>query len=419
MMGQPQSPPSIAPSPAAPSPGFLSGYQAFHNNMQNGGGLIGSIIAGITGQRNDPQQQLLDRQAQTANLTAQALVAKGVPRDVAIAAVQPGNGEMLKQLVTTTLGPNTKTSIGDGYVVDKNGNVSRAYEPDDKTPQSVLEYQYYLKNVPPGQTPMDYATFSTQKARAGATSVTTNVDTKPSQTYSNTMASAVAKSHGALANGVEDAQGRARDIAAMQGAIDAIQKNHGSTGGMGQAQLLSLQKTINAGANALGIETPFSEADISNKEFLQKFNRQMAGAMAKNAMGSRVTNFEMQNYLRANPGLEMSPTGNQRLLGIQAQIEQRNIAVGNAIRAASAEAMAQHKDIDPVTVQKIITDYDNAHHIHDPISGQDLTQSYTLPEFQNANPANSAAAADHAKNIQGTPDRTAVEAEMRRRGLLK
>ena len=129
----------------------------------------------------------------------------------------------------------------------------------------------------------------------------------------------------------------------------------------------------------MGIDTPFNENDLSDKEFLTKFNRQIAGAQAKGAVGSRVTNFEMSNYLKANPGLEMSVTGNQRLIGIQSQIEQRNIAVGNAIRDATAHAISQGKKIDPVTVQGIITDYDHCAPRPDPITGQDLTQSYTLP----------------------------------------
>lgn len=269
-----------------------------------------------------------------------------------------------------------------------------------KDPTSVQEYQYYKQNFQPTAqqpTPMDYATFSTAKARAGATTVNNNYDPNAGQTYDSQLAGGLAKSHAALANGVEDAQARARDIAAMQGAIDQIQKNGGTTGGLGQAQIVDLQKTINSGAAALGMDQPF---DVSNKEFLQKFNRSLAGAQAKGAMGSRVTNFEMSNYLKANPGLDMSVTGNQRLLGIQAQIEQRNIAVGNAIRAATAQAISQGKRIDPVTVQGIITNYDNTHHIKDPVTGQDLTQSYVLPEFQNGG-TNAALAVGHETNING------------------
>jgi hypothetical protein len=268
----------------------------------------------------------------------------------------------------------------------------------DKDPASVQEYEYYKKNPTPGQPVMDYQTWASKKARDAATNVSTNVDMNSGQTYDKQLAEGLAKSHAALANGVEDAQSRARDIAAMQGAVDAIQKNGGTTGGMLPAQRLELQKSINAGAAAIGLDKPFSEDDISDKEFLTKFNRSMAGAQAKGAVGSRVTNFELSNYLKANPGLEMSITGNQRLLGIQGQIEQRNIAVGQAIRDATASAISTGKRIDPVTVQGIITDYDKAHHIQDPVTGQDLTQSYALPEFQQGG-TNPALAAGHAANV--------------------
>ncbi|VIO73902.1 hypothetical protein [Bradyrhizobium ivorense] len=379
----------------AGAPGFMTGYQ----NLRHGGGLIGSIVAGITGQRNDDQGIALQQQAQTANLTARALMAKGIDPHVAVAAVQPGNGELLKQLVDANFGPGQFSSAGEGHILNgRTGAVTKAYEPEDKTPPSVLEYQYYLKSLPKGAAPMDYATFSTAKARAGATNISNTVDTGAAPAYDKQLVAGLAKSHASLSEGVEEAQARARDVAAMQGAIDAIQRNGGTTGGMGQAQILDLKKTINAGAGALGIENPFNEGDISDKEFLTKFNRQIAGNMAKSAVGGRVTNFEMSNYLKANPGLDMSGTGNQRLLGIQAQIEQRNIAVGNAIREATARAIATGKTINPVEVQKIITDYDEAHHVKDPVTGQDLTQSYVLPEFQQGG-TNPALADQHSKNL--------------------
>lgn len=233
-----------------------------------------------------------------------------------------------------------------------------------------------------------------------STNITTNVDTKGPDKYDTVMGEGLAKSHSALSNGVEDAQARARDLAAMQGAVDAIQKNGGTTGGMGQAQALEIQKTVNAGAAALGLEPPINEKGIADKEFLTKFNRQIAGAQAKGAMGTRVTNFEMSNYLKANPGLEMSITGNQRLIGIQSQIEQRNVAVGNAIREATATAVGAGKRVNPAEVQKIIKDYDETHHVRDPVTGQDLTQSYTLPEFQGKDQGtNAALAGDHETNL--------------------
>src|SRR5258708_13499584 len=219
----------------------------------------------------------------------------------------------------------------------------------------------------------DFAAAQLAKTKAGATQLNNvgNVDMNSGHTYDKQLAEGLGKSHAALSNGVEEAQTRARDIAGLQGAVDSIQKNGGTTGGMGQQQLLDLKKTINNGPAAVGIDQPFRENDISSKDLMQKLTRQIAGAQAKNAVGSRVTNFEMSNYLKANPGGDVSLTGNQRLLGIQAQIEQRNVAVGNAIRNATAQAISAGQKIDPVTVQRLITTYDDLHHVPDPITRHD------------------------------------------------
>jgi hypothetical protein len=286
----------------------------------------------------------------------------------------------------------------DGNLVAKNlvNNEPKILVAGEKSTGNQKDFEY-------GQSHPGFNDAQLARTKAGAAQLNNqnNIDMGASQTYDKQLAEGLGKSHAALANGVEDAQSRARDLAAMQGAVDAIQKNGGTTGGMGQAQILELKKTLNAGAAGLGVTTPFDEKDISDKEFLTKFNRQIAGAQAKGAVGSRVTNFEMSNYLKANPGLEMSVTGNQRLIGIQSQIEQRNVAVGNQVRDATAQAISKGQKIDPVTVQKIITNYDQAHHVQDPVTGQDLTQSYTLPEFQKPEQGtNAGLAAGHETNMK-------------------
>jgi spore germination cell wall hydrolase CwlJ-like protein len=285
----------------------------------------------------------------------------------------------------------TQETDGEGNIWNVNSNgqktIAKAVEKD---PTAVKEFEY-------GQTHPDFVAQQLAKTKAGAAQLNNqnNIDTNSSQTYDKQLSEGLGKSHAALANGVEDAQTRARDIAGMQGAVDSIQKAGGTTGGM-------LPQSINAGAAALGIDKPFDESDIADKELLTKLNRQIAGAQAKGAVGSRVTNFEMSNYLKANAGLDMSLTGSQRILGVQGQVEQRNVDVGNAIRQATAQAISNGKKIDPVTVQKIITDYDEAHHIQDPITGQDLTKSYALPEFNRTGQggtSNDALAATHAANV--------------------
>lgn len=339
-----------------------------------------------------------------------AAVARAMPSGTA-PAMRPGIGPVMTAMTNPFLPPSmahlavsqlNRSTYGDPYR-DTDGNLVQrgsdgkisVLSAAEKPPSSVAEFEYGQKNP-------KFAEYQLAKTKAGAAQLNNqnNIDLNSSQTYDKQLAEGLGKSHASLANGVEDAQSRARDVAAMQGAIDAIQKNGGTTGGLAPEKALTLQKAINSGAAAVGIDKPFSEQDLSDREFLTKFNRQMAGAQAKNAVGSRVTNFEMSNYLKANPGLDMTITGNQRLLGIQAQIEQRNIAVGNAIREATAVAIARGKKIDPVTVQKIITDYDEANHIRDPITGQDLTQSYVLPEFQKLGQGtNAALAKQHDANV--------------------
>jgi uncharacterized protein YfiM (DUF2279 family) len=325
----------------------------------------------------------------------------GVNPAVLQAMTSPYADSNTKQIAGLLLAQQMKPQVGapykdpDGNLVQKSADGTvHMLSAADKTPGSVREFEY-------GQQHPEFATAQLAKTKAGAAQLNNqnNVDLGSSQTYDKQLAEGLGKAHAALANGVEDSQTRARDLAAMQGAVDQIQKAGGTTGGLAPEARLNLQKSINAGANALGISTPFSENDISDKEFLTKFNRSIAGAAAKNAVGSRVTNFEMSNYLKANPGLDMSLTGNQRLIGISSQVEQRNIAVGNAIREATAQAISGGKKIDPVTVQKIITDYDQAHHIQDPVTGQDLTQNYALPEFQQGN--NAGMAVGHEQNING------------------
>lgn len=379
--------------PQQEMPSALGGIGAAFGRINPNG-----LIARLTG--NDERSLGLAEARLTQNLTAQTLLKNGVPIDQVAAAIRPGNSKLLETLITNTYKDKTPTSLGEGYIYNpKNTQIERAYTPDH-TPDIVRQYEYYKRTLPAGQQPMPFDMWSTAKARAGATNISNNIDLNSAQTYDKQLAEGLGKSHASLANGVEGAQTRARDIAAMQGAIDAIQKNGGTTGGLAPSQRLELQKSINAGASALGIEKPFSESDLSDKEFLTKFNRSMAGAQAKDAVGSRVTNFEMSNFLKANPGLDMTITGNQRLLGIQAQIEERNIAVGNAIRDATAAAISKGQKIDPVTVQGIIKKYDDDHHIKDPITGQDLTQSYVLPEFQNANATNASMAKANQENLK-------------------
>lgn len=200
----------------------------------------------------------------------------------------------------------------------------------------------------------------------------------PQNDYTGALTESLGKTHAGIANGVETAQTRLRDISSMQGALQRIQAAGGTTG-FGKEELTQLQSALNAGAHALGMTEPF---DVADPQLMTKFNRSLAGAQAKEVGGARVTNFEMSNFLKANAGLGLSPDANARLLGIQGQIEERNIALGNAVRKLTAESISNGRKVDPASVEKLIHDYDEAHHITDPITGQDLTKNLAIPGLQ-------------------------------------
>jgi hypothetical protein len=123
-----------AAQPSAAGPGIGSNLMTGYENLRHGGGLIGSVVAALTGQRNDPYGIAQQQQAQAANLTARALVAKGVDPAVARAAVQPGNTEFLKTLIAQTFGPSKRTFQ---HYKDANGNeIAGVFDPDASDAQS-------------------------------------------------------------------------------------------------------------------------------------------------------------------------------------------------------------------------------------------------------------------------------------------
>lgn len=136
-------------APAAPSIGdkLMTGYQ----NIHHGGGLIGSIVAAVTGKRNDAAGIAQEQQLQVANMTARALIAKNVPPEIAIAAVQPGNGELLKTLFDANFKPKDPMNLGSGYVLRPGAaKAERLYEPDEKTPAGFATDSKGMRYVPGG-----------------------------------------------------------------------------------------------------------------------------------------------------------------------------------------------------------------------------------------------------------------------------
>ncbi|WP_262048469.1 hypothetical protein [Bradyrhizobium sp. Bra78] len=98
---QPTQPAALAAPAPSPDLGdhLMTGYQ----NMRHGGGLIGSIVAAVTGQRNDPQAELQNRQQAQLRQQFTALVNAGLsPQEATVAVLNPEAG---KAIVTQKFGP--------------------------------------------------------------------------------------------------------------------------------------------------------------------------------------------------------------------------------------------------------------------------------------------------------------------------
>src|SRR6202043_2180575 len=117
----------VAPAAAAPAqqltlPPQLQTPQATNPLLRIAQGLHsvaqgGSMYGAVTGQPDDPQSK------QQATLRAQynALIGAGLTHQQAVAAVL--DPEAGKLILAQQFGPKTLTSLGEGYVTDKNGNV--------------------------------------------------------------------------------------------------------------------------------------------------------------------------------------------------------------------------------------------------------------------------------------------------------
>jgi hypothetical protein len=222
--------------------------------------------------------------------------------------------------------------------------------PDDKTPLGISDRTGKPVGVP------------------GGTNVA--VYNAPQSAYANQGQESVGKQHIALAEGVDKAQEKLMNLNAMSGALQSIREKGGTTG-LGETAKTNLQSYINTLSNAVGYQ-PF---DVSDKELINKFGRLLSANAAKDSQGSRVTNFELDNFLKANPGLELSPQGNERLLGIMQQIEKRKVDLGTELQ----DRFAAGKPPSIAENHEFVKNYIDKHHIIDPITGQDITANPKLP----------------------------------------
>lgn len=338
-MAQAPAPQPIAPVPANPPPVITAqqpiaapapGPNPFSGILNRGADALasigrgGSLLGAVRGAYDDPQSQA----AAVSNLTARALIAKGVDPQTAIAAVQPGNGEILKQLVDSNFGPNTKTSIGNGYVVDKRGSVTRAYTPDDKIPSgfaqddngnmhfvkggpadpAYISQKNSLDNIPVGFQrakngglepipggPADPA-YIRQKAQQGTDPNATHVLGKGSEIYKTDQDGTVTIIHKNDESGADAtlSDETTKAMAAQYLAGDRTVMQNLGRGAQGAANIVKLREEITRQANAAGLD---------GKGIVDNFNEQAGALAGQRTVGTRAANIS----LAANEANNMIP----------------------------------------------------------------------------------------------------------------
>lgn len=176
-------------------------------------------------------------------------------------------------------------------------------------PTSVQEYEFYKSNLGPDQQPMDYSTWSTAKARAAATNVTTNVGKDED---------AFAKEGGKLqAQRFNDLIGEGQQAKQLVSDI---------------ATLTDLGKIIGTGkgAQVRGALGPFADAvgiKIDGLSDIQAFNsivNRMAPALRVKGSGSQ-SDTELRNFLMSLPSLGNTPEGNELIGSVMNGLQQNKI----------------------------------------------------------------------------------------------
>jgi len=104
---------TLSADPAPPQTSTQGPLSDFFNRLAGGLQSVahgGSLAGAIRGHYDDSASQ----QAQAQNLTAKALLARGIDPQAVTAAIQPGNSELLKKLIAQAYGPQLVQSIGSG-----------------------------------------------------------------------------------------------------------------------------------------------------------------------------------------------------------------------------------------------------------------------------------------------------------------
>ncbi len=280
--------------------------------------------------------------------------------------------------------PKTVQSLGEGYIW-KNGKVERAYTPEDKPPTSVSEFKYYTDNFVPtdkNPKPMDYATWLNEKARNAGTNI--NLNTAESGTKAM-QAKAV--------EDFQEVQKASRDAVKRSQVWDSMEQ---AARGFTPGATADIKLTAKRYLKDAGI---IAGEDVPDAEVFKQMQQQIAIHAQPKGQGA-VSNSERELFAKAIPNITQSPEALSRSIKISRSLDEYDRKVAQVYRD---NARKNNGIPNSVEVNEEIEK------LGSPLSVGDT--NYLSKASKGTESASAASSTDAG--------RAALEAEMRKRGLLK
>lgn len=198
----------------------------------------------------------------------------------------------------------------------------------------------------------DFATYQADLRKSGAQSVTIAGETKEAQDLGAARAANVID----YMKAGPDARNKLQTLQIM---ADALKAGNGNIStGPGAEAILNLKQLYGnlTGENVEG---------VAPAEIFKKMGAYLASAAAKD-LANRPTQFDFKTFLQNNPGLDISPQGNQFMINVMQQQAQHQMDLSR---------LAQSYKGNTADWNDVVEQYDKSHPVLSPITGKPLDPS--------------------------------------------
>src|SRR5687768_478703 len=358
-----QQPAQAPQAQSGPSPQRLA--QVIQNPPQTPAGPSREALALGMRLMNDPRTPQAMK-SMIANQISQQMNPKREHVDLGNEVGVLVNGKIIER-IPKTLDPKTVT-VGNTVVDVRTRQPIFQGQPSPTNDIQNFEYS----NQHPG-----FAEFSQQQRRAGAQSI--NIDQKAESEFSKTASQGEAKRFNEIITQGQSARQMVSDLQTLTELGGAIQTGKGA-----QAKAI-----LGPYAQALGVKVD----GLSDIQAFEALVSRIAPSMRPAGSGT-TSDTDLALYLKGLPGLGKTPEGNALIAKTNQGLYE------NQIKAAEIASQAVSGKLDRAEAEKQLRE------LPDPMEAY---KAYRKEHPSDKSPSASAA----------TPDRSALEAEARRRGLIK